>query len=267
MRNAEIVNVEWHRLVVVVPVAKFQFALAGLNSASPSTETISRAGDNLSVTTEHELSAFFLLRPLQSTWLSICRIRNNMAQSFPPLRSQPSRPIPADSALTHLSNYIAAANTTAHLLPNATLQTTGPVAQGNASSNLTMQHLGRVEAGLRGEWLAPVLDFGEQGESFVDTAPAEGGQHKKFDDDAEAGGPEMGTEGWQDLAEYQREQSIEENDPDAPSGVPVQGEDIVPVEVGGSEEVKGEEPKEREHKKVKKEKTDKKQKKVKKEKA
>ncbi|KFZ02510.1 hypothetical protein V501_09543 [Pseudogymnoascus sp. VKM F-4519 (FW-2642)] len=61
-----------------------------------------------------------------------------------------------------------------------------------------MQHLRRVEAGLRGEWLAPVLDLEESGTAAAAVVNGE-----------EKGDAEMGTEGWQDLDEYQREQSVE----------------------------------------------------------
>ncbi|KFY52181.1 hypothetical protein V497_08610, partial [Pseudogymnoascus sp. VKM F-4516 (FW-969)] len=106
--------------------------------------------------------------------------------------------------LTHLQTYLTTANTNPSLLPSATLQPTGPIAPTDAASNLTIQHLQRVEAGLRGEWLAPVLDFAEGGNDFVEddtTKTAEG--------EGEKGDVEMGTDGWQDLDEYQRAQSEE----------------------------------------------------------
>ncbi|KFY87675.1 hypothetical protein V500_06834 [Pseudogymnoascus sp. VKM F-4518 (FW-2643)] len=122
--------------------------------------------------------------------------------SFPPHHSKPSAPISPSLALTHLTAYLAAASTSPCLLPNATLQPTGPIAPSDAASNLTIQHLQRVEAGLRGEWLAPTLDLAE-GDAFADDTKA--GEGKK--DGAED--VEMGTDGWQDLDEYQREQSEE----------------------------------------------------------
>jgi hypothetical protein len=122
--------------------------------------------------------------------------------SFPPHHSKPSQPISPSLALTHLQTYLTTANTNPSLLPSATLQPTGPIAPTDAASNLTIQHLQRVEAGLRGEWLAPVLDFAEGGNDFVeDTKTGEG--------EGEKGDVEMGTDGWQDLDEYQRAQSEE----------------------------------------------------------
>ncbi|OBT70206.1 hypothetical protein VE03_00087 [Pseudogymnoascus sp. 23342-1-I1] len=121
--------------------------------------------------------------------------------SFPPHHSRPSRPISPSLALHHLTTYLTAATTTPSLLPTATLQPTGPIAPSDAASNLTIQHLQRVEAGLRGEWLAPTLDLEESGAAGGVAEGAEGG--------GKEGDVEMGTDGWQDLNEYQREQSVE----------------------------------------------------------
>lgn len=115
-----------------------------------------------------------------------------MTTSFPPHKSLSSKPISPDFALQQITAYLEAAATTPHLLPNATLQPTGPVAQSGATSNLTIQHLQRVQAGLRGELLAPVLDVTED---FTEEVVAGAGKKTTFDDD------------WQDLAEYQHEQT------------------------------------------------------------
>lgn len=64
---------------------------------------------------------------------------------------------------------------------------------------MQLRNLERVEAGLRGEYLAPVLELGD-GEN--------GG---KADGLGHSGNGEAGEE-WQDLSEYQREQSIEEGE-------------------------------------------------------
>ncbi|OBT80635.1 hypothetical protein VF21_00385 [Pseudogymnoascus sp. 05NY08] len=144
--------------------------------------------------------------------------------SFPPHHSKPSHPIPPSLALTHLTTYLTAATTTPSLLPNATLQPTGPIAPSDAASNLTIQHLRRVEAGLRGEWLAPVLDLEESYPAAVDDT--KGGEGEKGD-------VEMGTDGWQDLDEYQREQSVEVGE--------LGGETVVASEEGAAVEVKASE--------------------------
>lgn len=75
-----------------------------------------------------------------------------------------------------------------------------------------IHNLRRVEAGLRGEWLAPVLEFGDHG--GINGGGMNGVEiGKGIDDGTSAGkgeeGDKMGEEGWQDLEEYQREQSIE----------------------------------------------------------
>lgn len=121
--------------------------------------------------------------------------------AFPPHRAIPSVPISPDIALKFLSSYLEATKTSPHLLPNARLESSGPTA-GSSASSVTIHNLKRVEAGLRGEWLAPTLDL-EEGKVTV----AEGmddGTNKGQDVNEEAEG-----EGWMDLDEYQREQSIE----------------------------------------------------------
>ena len=121
--------------------------------------------------------------------------------AFPPHRAILSVPISQDIALKFLSSYLEATKTSPHLLPNARLESSGPTA-GSSASSVTIHNLKRVEAGLRGEWLAPTLDL-EEGKVTV----AEGmddGTNKGQDVNEEAEG-----EGWMDLDEYQREQSIE----------------------------------------------------------
>ena len=123
-----------------------------------------------------------------------------MATSFPPHKSLPSKPVSAQIALQHLTAYLDAAASTPHLLPNATLQPTGPVAQSDATSNLTIQHLQRVQAGLRGEWLAPTLDMEE--DTIGDVAVEGSGKGKKttFDDD------------WVDMDTYNQAQEVVNGD-------------------------------------------------------
>jgi hypothetical protein len=113
--------------------------------------------------------------------------------AFPPHKSADSRPVSTSLALKYISNYLSSTASNPWLLPNATLQSTGPIGQSDSSSNLVIHNLKRVEAGLRGEWLAPSLDLEAEADPFA--APAAAAE-----------------EGWQDLDEYQREQSIEEGD-------------------------------------------------------
>ncbi|KAI9735779.1 MAG: hypothetical protein M1818_006388 [Claussenomyces sp. TS43310] len=132
--------------------------------------------------------------------------------AFPPHRSRASRPISSAAALAILQPYLADSAAHAHLQPNATLHATGPAVQ-EAASNLIMDNLRRVEAGLRGEWLAPRLELEGAG------AAEAGGREEEVDPfadavgaDAEAARKAAQREGWQDLAEYQREQSYVEGE-------------------------------------------------------
>ncbi len=65
-----------------------------------------------------------------------------------------------------------------------------------------IHNLQRVEAGLRGEWLAPTLEM-EEGNGVVVAEGMDDGTHKQKDGAEGEGG------GWMDLDQYQREQSIE----------------------------------------------------------
>ncbi|RFU34610.1 hypothetical protein B7463_g1693, partial [Scytalidium lignicola] len=128
--------------------------------------------------------------------------------AFPPLKSRPSIPISQDAALKHLQSYLEKAKTSEYLLPNARLEESG-VDVGSRNSGLVFHNLQRVEAGLRGEWLAPSLDLDD-----VKVAGVE-------DNTNTAEGEQMEVEGWQDLEEYQREQSIEEGEQNAQGVVAV----------------------------------------------
>jgi len=77
----------------------------------------------------------------------------------------------------------------------------GPKAQSESASNLVIHNLKRVEAGLRGEWLAPSLELEAEGMAGFESFPVTGNGNEGVEDDA--------GEGWQDIEEYQREQSIE----------------------------------------------------------
>lgn len=121
--------------------------------------------------------------------------------AFPPVRSLQSIPITTTEALQRLQSYLEATKANPALLPNATLQADGPKAQSESASNLVIHNLKRVEAGLRGEWLAPSLELEAEGMAGFESFPVmENGQE---------GGDDDPGEGWQDIEEYQREQSIE----------------------------------------------------------
>jgi hypothetical protein len=119
--------------------------------------------------------------------------------AFPPHRTAASLPVSQEIALKYLSSYLAATSTTPHLLPNARLEASGPTA--GSSSSVTLHNLQRVEAGLKGEWLAPTLELNE-GQSVQVAEGMDDGTNKTGE----------GEGGWQDLEDYQREQSIEEGE-------------------------------------------------------
>ncbi|KAI9648464.1 hypothetical protein NHQ30_003098 [Ciborinia camelliae] len=124
--------------------------------------------------------------------------------AFPPHKSIPSIPVNQTIALKYLQEYLSLTSSTPYLLPNAKLEPTGPTI-GSSHSSVTIHNLQRVEAGLRGEWLAPTLELEE--ESAVDIAQG-------MDDGTAlgSGGDKMDVDGWQDKEEFEREQSIEEGD-------------------------------------------------------
>lgn len=161
-----------------------------------------------------------------------------MAASFPPHKSLKSKPVSAQIALQHLTAYLDAAATQPHLLPNATLQPTGPVAQSGATSNLTIQHLQRVQAGLRGEWLQPIMDLEE--EKPVEVEGSGKGKKTTFDDD------------WVDMDTYNQAQEVVTGDGTNVSVhaemVDESAEAIEPVEGKKDKETRKKEKKDREDK-------------------
>jgi len=120
--------------------------------------------------------------------------------AFPPQRSLASQPVSQDVALKHIQSFLEATTNNAYFRPNARLEPTGPAASEEPS--ITIHNLKRVEAGLRGEWLEPIIDLKDGG---VQVASG-------IDDGVQGDGDKMDVDGWQDLAEYQREQSIEVGD-------------------------------------------------------
>ena len=118
--------------------------------------------------------------------------------AFPPHRTITSIPVPPEKALIYLSTFLTNSKSQPHLLPNARLEPSG-VTAGSSSSSVTIHNLQRVEAGLRGEWLAPTLDLEEN--NVPVTEGMDDGTNKP-------GSRGENGEGWMDLDEYQREQSI-----------------------------------------------------------
>jgi hypothetical protein len=136
-------------------------------------------------------------------FLYICFIGSlKMQQALPNYRS--IRSVPVDKKLAHwfLKEYVEATETTPYLLPNAFLEAAGP-SMGSSISTVTMYNLKRVEAGLRGQWLAPSAQLDQNN-------PADA---QKLNGSRSNGTDNMDTEGWQDLDEYQREQEVVEGEP------------------------------------------------------
>ncbi|CAG8957934.1 hypothetical protein HYFRA_00000277 [Hymenoscyphus fraxineus] len=130
--------------------------------------------------------------------------------SFPPTRSHAPLSVPPAYAQKLLSTYITLSNTHAYLLPNAHLTASGPTS--GSSTSITLRNLQRVEAGLRGEWLAPVVD--------LEVAIAQGKEKEGKEE-----------EGWQNLEDYQLEQEDVEGE--------VVGESTVVAQTGEEEEEDG----------------------------
>ncbi|EHK96813.1 hypothetical protein GLAREA_07448 [Glarea lozoyensis ATCC 20868] len=146
--------------------------------------------------------------------------------SNPPTRLIPSIPIPPSVALTYLSKYLSQTSTNAYLLPNAKLEPSGPTA-GATNSSLTLSNLQRVEAGLKGEWLAPVLELEE-------TAKLEAEGEKKAGEEGE----------WQNLEDYQLEQQDLEGEVGERVNVVAQdGDEMVGGEEGNEVEIEAVVPK------------------------
>lgn len=124
--------------------------------------------------------------------------------AFPPHKSIPSIPVNQSIALKYLQEYLSLTSSTPYLLPNAKLEPTGPTI-GSSHSSVTIHNLQRVEAGLRGEWLAPTLELEEENAVEIaqgmDDGTAQG-----------SGGDKMDVDGWQDKEEFEREQSIDEGE-------------------------------------------------------
>jgi hypothetical protein len=123
------------------------------------------------------------------------------------MRALPSTPISTHAALEKLQAYLEATQSQPYLLPNAMLQPDGPKAASDSNSNLTIHNLKRVEAGLRGEWLAPSLELNPLEGLDIPIAgdvPSVGDNTMTELVDGNGGAD---GEDWQDLDEYQREQS------------------------------------------------------------
>ncbi|RKF61224.1 hypothetical protein OnM2_044043b [Erysiphe neolycopersici] len=81
--------------------------------------------------------------------------------SYPPHRTKVSNIVSQDVALSHLTAYLSSSETQPHLLPNAHLDpSTGPTIR-SSNFSVTMHNLRRLQAGLRGEILAPTPELND----------------------------------------------------------------------------------------------------------
>jgi len=117
--------------------------------------------------------------------------------AFPPQRSLASQAVSQEVALKYVQSFLEATTKNPYFRPNARLEPTGPSASEEPS--ITIHNLKRVEAGLRGEWLEPIIDLEDGGVQIASGR----------DDGVRGDGDKMDVDGWQELDEYQREQSIE----------------------------------------------------------
>ncbi|RKF80434.1 hypothetical protein GcM1_193030 [Golovinomyces cichoracearum] len=81
--------------------------------------------------------------------------------AFPPHRTKVSVNVSQETALAHLTLYLNSSETQPHLLPNAHLDPTIGPTIGSSNYSITIHNLRRVQAGLRGELLAPSIELNE----------------------------------------------------------------------------------------------------------
>ena len=128
--------------------------------------------------------------------------------SFPPIVTSSSRQISQNEAHALLASFLNRASANPHLQPNARLTEGGPVsATADASHGLAFHNLNRVSAGLAGENLGADLSLAQFG---GDGLPAfqQPSQDKVGAEQSES----MGVTGWQDKAEFEREQEVVEGE-------------------------------------------------------
>lgn len=129
---------------------------------------------------------------------------------YPPHRHHASQRVVPSKALSLLSAYLTAASTDDSMHPNVLLTEAGPITpvSGTHQLGLVLHNLKRVEAGLKGERLATDMAIGEDkmGQGLI----TDGGLQELFDRKTDAAA--VDTNGWQDKAEFEREQGIEQGE-------------------------------------------------------
>ena len=138
---------------------------------------------------------------------------------YPPAVHHSRHRITESAALALISNYLSTASFEACLHPDAVLTGDGPVTPSTTLSNsgLVLHQLKRVEAGLRGEHLGADLSLKKYGgdglPKMMDqaSAGAKGFYEAQRDESQERQVKEEDL-GWQDKAEFEREQDIEQGE-------------------------------------------------------
>ena len=129
--------------------------------------------------------------------------------AYPPMRHHESQRISPSHAQQLLSEFLEATTMDPSLHPNALLTENGPVVVSSGSVGLVLHNLKRVEAGLRGEHLAADLTFKDFGGEGL-PALTRGKIHHSGKETEESKGraDKAPAQGWQDKAEYEREQEV-----------------------------------------------------------
>ena len=124
---------------------------------------------------------------------------------FPPTKHHGSRQISQNEAQRLLASFLEEAATKPHMQPNARLTEGGPTSlNADSSQGLTLHNLHRVEAGLRGEKLGVDPSLRQYGGKGLNAR-----QGQARDEHGEAEDESMGVTGWQDKADFEREQEDE----------------------------------------------------------
>ena len=128
----------------------------------------------------------------------------------PPSRHHVTRQVSPSKALSAVSNYLLTAGTDASRHPNALFMKAGMTtpSSGTHQFGLVLHNLKRVEAGLRGERL--IADLVLDGNGEVESHGLQLGAQDLLRDDRNSFAGN--TEGWQEKAEFEREQDIEQGD-------------------------------------------------------
>lgn len=137
--------------------------------------------------------------------------------AFPPHQTKVSIAVSQSTALAHLSKYLALSDRHPHLLPNAHLDPSRGPTVGSSKFSVTIYNLRRVEAGLRGEWLDPNLEFNQ----FNPTSNSVNNQGTKKNDEDEDINFTQGEKSFHDESvmtqeETQTLQQLQESDEDFP---------------------------------------------------